>query len=66
MLSPRNQKRIALCFGVLGVGLMGADLMITGNFFVHVAELMAASIICFIIALLLDYKANKQIKQEKI
>ena len=33
---------------------MAADLLITQNFFVHTAELMAASITCFIIALLLD------------
>ncbi len=35
---------------------MGADLLITRSFFVHIAELMAASIACFIIALLLDRK----------
>lgn len=35
---------------------MGADLLMTRNFFVHIAELMAASISCFIIALLLDRK----------
>lgn len=65
MLSSRNQKRLALCFGVLGIGIMGADLMITGNFFVHVAELMAASIICFIIALLLDRNAGQKKSKEK-
>jgi len=64
MFSPRNQKRVALFFGVVGVGLMGADLMITGSFFIHTAELMAASISCFIIALLLDRKAS-QAKNEK-
>ena len=59
MFSPRIQKRLALCFGVFGIGLMGADLMLTGNVFVHVAELMAASIACFIIALLLDRHAGR-------
>ncbi len=58
LLSPRNQKRLALGFGVCGIGFMGADLMITGSFFIHVAELMAASIACFIIALLLDHRAS--------
>lgn len=60
MLTPRSQKRLALCFGALGIALMGADLMITQNFFTHVAELMAASIACFIIALLLDRKASQR------
>jgi uncharacterized membrane protein len=65
LLSPRNKKRLALFFGVLGIGLMGADLMMTGNFFVHVAELMAASITCFIIALLLDRNADQTKSKEK-
>ncbi len=39
--------------------------MITGNFFVHVAELMAASITCFIIALLLDRNADQTKSKEK-
>lgn len=41
-------------FAVLGMGLMGVDLLLTRNFFVHIAELMAASILCFVCALLLD------------
>jgi hypothetical protein len=65
MLTPRNQKRLALFFGVAGIGLMGADLMITGSFFIHTAELMAASIACFIIALLLDRKASQSKTPEK-
>lgn len=59
MLSSRSKKRLALCFGALGIALMAADLMITKNFFSHVAELMAASIACFIIALLLDRNASQ-------
>ncbi len=65
LLSPRTQKRLALGFGVFGIGFMGADLMITGNFFVHVAELMAASITCFIFALLLDRKASQPKSTQK-
>lgn len=64
MLTPRSQKRIALGFGALGIGLMGADLLITQNFFIHVAELMAASIACFIIALLLDRRASRAESKE--
>jgi len=41
-------------FCVLGVGLMGVDLLITRNFFVHIGELMAASILCFIIGIAID------------
>jgi len=65
LLSPKIRKRLALGFGVFGIGLMGTDLLITGNFFVHVAELMVASIACFIIALILDRGANQQEAQEK-
>jgi hypothetical protein len=35
---------------------MVVDLLVTGSIFVHSAELMAASIGCFIAALLLDRK----------
>jgi len=56
-MTSRTQKRLALGFGVMGIGLMGVDLMITRNIFVHTAELMFASIACFIIALILDRKA---------
>lgn len=38
---------------------MMVDLLLTGNFFVHIAELMAASIACFIIALVLDRLAER-------
>ncbi len=41
-------------FGILGIVLMGVDLMMTRNFFSHIAELMAASLSCFVLALLLD------------
>ncbi len=51
-LFPR--KRLAMGFGVLGIALMGVDLMMTRNFFTHIGELMAASIICFVLAIVLD------------
>jgi len=51
-LFPR--KRLAMAFAVLGICLMGVDIMITRNFFTHVGELMIASILCFVIALTLD------------
>ncbi len=41
-------------FGVLGIALMGVDLMMTRNFFTHIGELMAASILCFVMAIVLD------------
>ena len=50
-----TRKRLATAFTVLGVGLMAADLLITGSIFVHTAELMAASILSFIIALVLEH-----------
>lgn len=49
-----TRKRLAMGFGILGIVLMGVDLMMTRNFFSHIAELMAASLSCFVLALLLD------------
>ncbi len=49
-----TRKRLATGFAALGVGFMAVDLMVTGSFFVHVGELMAASIGSFILALGLD------------
>jgi len=49
-----NRKRLAMLFCVLGVTLMGVDLLVTRDFFVHVGELMAASILCFIIGIAID------------
>jgi len=58
MLSIKQKKRLSLGFGILGVVLMGVDLLITGNFFSHIAELMLSSILCFILALILDRAAQ--------
>ena len=49
-----TRKRLAMFFAVLGILLMGIDLMITRNFFTHVGELMVASILCFVIGIVLD------------
>jgi hypothetical protein len=51
---PGNRSRWAMGFALLGVVLMGVDLLVTRNFFTHVAELMVASLFCFILALVLD------------
>jgi len=50
-----TRKRLATAFIILGVLLMAVDLLITGSFFVHIAELMAASILSFVIALVLEH-----------
>jgi hypothetical protein len=47
-------------FGVLGIVLMGVDLLVTGNFFVHVGELMLASILCLVLALVIDRGGRKK------
>jgi len=49
-----TRPRLAMIFSVLGIVLMGVDILSTRNFFIHVGELMAASIACFVIALILD------------
>ncbi len=54
MKLPGNRKRWAMGCALLGVVLMGVDLLVTRNFFTHVGELMVASLFCFILALVLD------------
>lgn len=49
-----TRPRLAMGLAVFGVALMGVDLLMTGNFFVHSAELMGVSILCFVLALLID------------
>jgi hypothetical protein len=49
-----SRKRLAMAFSVLGVVLMGVDLMLTRNFFTHIGELMALSIVCFVVGIVLD------------
>jgi hypothetical protein len=55
MKKPFTRKRLSMAFSVLGITLMGVDIMITRNFFTHVGELMAASIICFVVGIVLDH-----------
>ncbi len=57
------RKRLAMLFCVLGVVLMGVDLLLTRNIFTHIAELMGASLLCFIIGLTLDRSADRQNSQ---
>ena len=60
-----TRKRLAMSFAVLGVVLMGVDLLITRNFFTHVGELMVASILCFVIGIVLDRDPGKTGKEER-
>jgi hypothetical protein len=59
-----NRQRVAMGFALLGTLLMGVDLLLTGNFFVHIGELMAASILCFIIALVLDRTSDRRQEEQ--
>jgi len=47
-------------FCVLGVTLMGVDLLLTGSVFIHIGELMAASLVCFVVGLALDHKSKEE------
>jgi hypothetical protein len=60
-----TRKRFAMFFAVLGIGLMGVDLMITRNFLTHVGELMVASILCFVIGIVLDRDSGRKPEREK-
>jgi ABC-type proline/glycine betaine transport system permease subunit len=53
-----TRRRLAMPFAVIGIALMGVDILATRNFFVHVGELMAASLACFVVALVLDRTAK--------
>lgn len=46
-----TRDRLALMFSVTGILLMGVDLMMTRNFFVHVGELMVASLLCLVLGI---------------
>ncbi len=48
-----------MLFCCIGIGLMGVDLFLTRNIFTHIGELMAASIICLTIGLILDRKPGR-------
>ncbi|OHB33396.1 MAG: hypothetical protein A2X84_04580 [Desulfuromonadaceae bacterium GWC2_58_13] len=54
MFKLLTRKRLAMFFGIMGIVLMGVDLLMTRNFFVHIGELMAASLFCLALALFLD------------
>jgi len=49
-----TRKRCSLLFAGAGLALMGLDLMLTRDFFTHIGELMAASLLCFAAAIYLD------------
>ena len=54
-----TRKRLSTLFCIIGIGLMGVDLLLTRNVFVHIGELMAASIFCLLFALVLDRTSEK-------
>ncbi|MDX9708441.1 MAG: hypothetical protein RBT64_02705 [Trichloromonas sp.] len=54
MFKLLTRKRLAMPFGMLGIALMGVDLMMTRNFFTHIGELMAAGLSCFFLAPVFD------------
>lgn len=49
-----TRPRLAMGLGVTGILLMGIDLLITRSLFVHVAELMVASLLCLVLAIVVD------------
>lgn len=57
MSKMSTRRRMSRCLAGVALALMVIDLLVTGSFFVHSAELMAASMGCFIAALLLDRKS---------
>lgn len=48
------RKRVALGFSTLGIALMGVDLLMTRSVFVHVGELMLASLVCLVLGIVID------------
>ncbi|MEJ2201414.1 MAG: hypothetical protein P8X63_10435 [Desulfuromonadaceae bacterium] len=56
-MNQKQRKRLSMACSILGVLLMGIDLLLTRNFFTHVGELMVASLGCLALAIVLDRKA---------
>lgn len=54
-----TRKRLSMFFSATGICLMGVDLMMTRNFFTHIGELMAASVVCLVIGIVLDRDPKK-------
>jgi ABC-type microcin C transport system permease subunit YejB len=54
-----TRKHLSMAFSVLGIGLMGVDLLITRNFFTHIGELMALSIFCLVLGIVLDRASDE-------
>jgi len=60
-----TRNRIAFCFSCLGIVLMGVDLLITRSPFIHIAELMAASLSCLLLGLLFGRTPVPSLRQTK-
>lgn len=55
-----TRKRLAMTISCTGVALMGVDLLVTRNFFVHIGELMTASIVCLVVGVALDRNTSNE------
>jgi len=60
MKIPLRRRHLAIFFSATGIALMGVDLLITRNFFSHVGELMALSMICLATGIALDREPKAQ------
>lgn len=49
-----TRQRAAMALSILGVCLMGIDLLLTRSIFTHIGELMIASLLCFAAGIALD------------
>jgi len=55
-----TRRRLSMGFAILGLLLMGTDLILTRNFFVHIGELMVATLLCLLAALVIDATPRKR------
>ncbi|KIH77060.1 hypothetical protein SAMN05660860_00449 [Geoalkalibacter ferrihydriticus] len=54
-----TRPRLAIFFAVIGMLLMGVDLLITRDVFAHVGELMVLSLLCLVTALVIDREPQR-------
>ncbi len=58
-----RRRHLAIFCSATGIALMGVDLLLTRNFFSHIGELMALSVIFLAAGIVLDRQPKAQPRQ---
>lgn len=60
-----TRQRLSMTFSILGITLMGVDLMVTRNFFSHVGEIMVLSLLCLVTGIVLSRQPKEATSSER-